>query len=477
MLGVGTGRPPPSAMGSPHTGHDGVAGPPDPDVSRPIADHASDPYATERDAWTALTSAHGLGPVGFAALLAEFGTGRAIMEVASGPSGVDRLMATPSGGTDGRDHAPIHAGVARAIASAVQRSDEIVSRVRSLGVRVVTVEEPTYPSRLASIAMPPHVLFVTGDPAALSRERAVAIVGTRRATTAGRTTAGRIATALVAADATIVSGLAFGIDGVAHEATVRAGGTTVAVIGGGHAVVAPRSHARLAAAIIAGGGAVVSELAPDVKPSHGTFPRRNRIISGLSDATVVVEAPARSGALITASWALEQGRPCYLVPGGLDAPASAGCLAFLREWEHEAHIVAGIPQLIADLGFARPVARPPRRCRRGDDSVPRGGGGGDRHPAGRRPRHGRRAGGRHGPAGRDRPHRARPARAPGPRRGDPWPLPPRWSAPGRTCADQATMSEYPRWGCPARGVSATLGHASRPNETQRPRGCLPAAPH
>nr|MBA2299510.1 DNA-protecting protein DprA [Chloroflexota bacterium] len=160
----------------------------------------------------------------------------------------------------------------------------------------------------------------------------------------------------------VVSGLAFGIDGAAHEATVRAGGTTVAVIGGGHAVLAPRSHARLAAAIIAAGGAVVSELAPDVEPSRGTFPRRNRIISGLSDATVVVEAPARSGALITASWALEQGRSCYLVPGAIDAPASAGCLSFLREWEPEAHLVAGVPQLIADLGFAQPVTG-------GDDAV------------------------------------------------------------------------------------------------------------
>ena len=339
MLGVGVGRAEEAA-------------PPAPDADAP----ASDPYAAERDAWTVLTSAHGLGPVGFAALLARFGSGRAIVEVAASPSAVQRLMAATGLHPDRPDQHPIHASVARAIVSVVERSDEIVARVRSLGVRVVTVEEPAYPIRLASVAMPPHVLFVTGDPAALSRERAVAIVGTRRATTGGRTTAGRIATALVAADATVVSGLAFGIDGAAHEATVRAGGTTVAVIGGGHAVVAPRAHARLAAAIIANGGAVVSELAPDVQPSQGTFPRRNRIISGLSDATVVVEAPARSGALITASWALEQGRPCYLVPGGLDAPASAGCLAFLREWEPEAHIVAGIPQLIADLGFAQPVA-------------------------------------------------------------------------------------------------------------------------
>jgi DNA processing protein len=179
-------------------------------------------------------------------------------------------------------------------------------------------------------------------------------VGTRRATSAGRTTAGRVASALVAAEAAVISGLAFGIDGAAHEATVRAGGRTVAVIGGGHASLGPHAHTRLAAAIVAAGGAVVSELAPDVAPSRGTFPRRNRIISGLADATVVIEAPARSGALITASWALEQGRECFLVPGGLDAPASAGCLSFLREFR-DAQIVAGIPQLIADLGFAHPT--------------------------------------------------------------------------------------------------------------------------
>ncbi len=330
--------------------------PPGPTAAQLDGNIGPDPYAEERDAWTVLTCAHGLGPIGFAALLARFGTGRAILEVAGGPSGVERLMATPSLRVDRGDHGPIHLGVARAIAAAVEHAETTVRRVRELAVRVVTIEEPAYPVRLASVAMPPHVLFVTGNPAALSRDRAVAIVGTRRATTAGRTTAGRIAAALVAADAAVVSGLAFGIDGAAHEATVRAGGITVAVIGGGHAVVAPRSHARLAAAIIAAGGAVVSELPPDVKPSHGTFPRRNRIISGLSDATVVVEAPARSGALITASWALEQGRPCYLVPGSIDAPASTGCLAFLREWEPEAHIVAGIPQLIADLGYAQPRA-------------------------------------------------------------------------------------------------------------------------
>ena len=113
---------------------------------------------------------------------------------------------------------------------------------------------------------------------------------------------------------------------------------------------------------MAGGGAVVSELAPDIAPSKGTFPRRNRIISGLADATVVVEAPARSGALITAVLGARAGSRLLLVPGAVDAPASAGCLAFLREFPGRARIVAGIPQLIDDLGLADHLAE----ARRGD---------------------------------------------------------------------------------------------------------------
>jgi DNA processing protein len=310
----------------------------------------ADPYAPERDAWAVLASVHGLGPIGLAALLASYGSAQDVLALAAEPGGVERLIATPTADVGRRDQ-PILEPVALAIAEAAQSADPIVGRLRALGVRVVTVEEPSYPARLAAIAMPPHVLYLHGSTVAMSRARAVAVVGTRRATAAGRSTTFRIATALAAADATVVSGLAFGIDGAAHEATLRAGGTTVAVIGGGHASVGPAAHARLAEAIVAKGGTVVSELAPDVPPSTGTFPRRNRIISGLTDATVVVEAPAKSGALITASWALEQGRACFLVPGPIDSRTAAGCLAFLREFPEVTHIVSGVPQLIADLGF------------------------------------------------------------------------------------------------------------------------------
>ena len=314
----------------------------------------------ERDAWAVLAHADGLGPVGFNALLRRYRTGLAILEEATSAGGVERLAAIElDPGSDEaapNHHRRLNAGVAQAIAEAAQRADQTLARLRALGLRVVTTADDTYPSRLAAIDMPPHVLYVLGEPHALEARSAVAIVGTRRATDAGRATAARLAATLVSVGSTVVSGLATGIDGAAHSATVHAGGTTVAVIGSGHAALFPRIHQRLARSIVDAGGAIVSELAPDIQPTRGTFPRRNRVISGLADATVVVDAPARSGALLTASWALEQGRDCFLVPGPIDAPASAGCLAFLREFPVETRIVAGIPQLIEDLGLAARLA-------------------------------------------------------------------------------------------------------------------------
>ena len=329
------------------------------DVPRPAG--ASGPGDAERDAWAVLAGVRGLGPVGFGALLTRYGSGIAILAEASSPGGPARLAArAPDRGPLDEPPASVSVApaVAEAIATAAKTADRTIERIRQLGLRVVTIEDSAYPLRLAAIDMPPHVLYVLGDPAALSAAAAVAIVGTRRATDAGRAIAARIAADLVATGASVVSGLAVGIDGAAHAAALHARGTTVAVIGSGLADIHPRAHHRLAASIVAGGGAVVSELAPEVTPSHGTFPRRNRIISGLADATVVVEAPARSGALITASWALEQGRACFLVPGPIGAPASAGGLAFLREFPDSARIVAGIPQLIDDLGLADHLAEP-----------------------------------------------------------------------------------------------------------------------
>jgi DNA processing protein len=315
--------------------------------------------AAERDAWAVLAAVDGLGPMGFNALLKRYGSGMAILAEAASSGGIRRLAATPY--RDEMDGAPrrlINGALADAIADAAQGATATLVRLAGLGLHVVTTLDIAYPRRLAAIDMPPHVLFVLGDPVAMEARSSVAIVGTRRATDAGRALTARLAAALVSVGCTIVSGLATGIDGSAHAATVHARGTTVAVIGSGHAALFPRIHTRLATSIVAAGGAIVSELAPDIQPTHGTFPRRNRVISGLADATIVVEAPARSGALITASWALEQGRECFIVPGSIDAPASAGCLAFLREFAGGARIVAGIPQLIDDLGLADYLTQP-----------------------------------------------------------------------------------------------------------------------
>jgi DNA processing protein len=125
----------------------------------------------------------------------------------------------------------------------------------------------------------------------------------------------------------------------------------VAVLGSGHGRLYPAAHRPLADEIVATGGAVISELAPGVSGTQGTFPRRNRLISGLAGATVVIEAPVRSGALITAAHALEQGRECFLVPGQIGARQSEGCLRFLRENHGQARIVASVADLLDDLGF------------------------------------------------------------------------------------------------------------------------------
>ena len=348
----------------------GVAGPGGPRDRHPPAVEDAAGAATlpttadaERDAWAVLAAVEGLGPIGFAALLACYGTAQAVLIDAARPGGTARLVAAPTDLHDGRRHRdhPIEAKVATRIAAAVQDGPRLLARLRALDLQVLTLEERAYPARLAGVQLPPSVLFVRGNATALCRDRAVAVVGTRRPSGSGRAIAGRIARGLVAAEAAVVSGLAFGIDGAAHEAAIRAGGTTIAVIGGGHAHRGPRAHDRLADAIVTTGGAIVSEYAPDVEPTTGTFPRRNRIISGLSEATVLVEAPARSGALITASWAMEQGREVFVVPGPIDAPASEGCLALLREFGAEVRVVAGVPHLIADLGYgSAPVPAPGR---------------------------------------------------------------------------------------------------------------------
>jgi DNA processing protein len=312
----------------------------------------------ERDAWVVLAAVEGVGPVSFGRLLARFGSARAVLAVAAGRDGVRRLVAATAG--EETASTTLGADAARELVAAARDPRLVLDPVQRAGLGVLTLEDDAYPSRLRLVELPPPVLFVRGDPTALERARAVAIVGTRRPTEVGRATAGRIADAVASLGATIVSGLALGVDGAAHAAAVRAGTPTIAVIGGGHERLYPAAHHGLARAIAAGGGAVVSEFGPHTHPTRGTFPRRNRLISGLADATVVVEAGARSGALTTAAWALEQGRGLHIVPGRLDDPSVAGSLAFLRE-AGDAKVVAGIPELLEDLGLLAPGGATARR--------------------------------------------------------------------------------------------------------------------
>jgi DNA processing protein len=309
---------------------------------------------TERQAWAVLASVPGIGPVGFGALLRRFGSALEILRVSRRTHAGARLVA--AGRAEGRTTFDL--AVAAELSRVAADPSAVLSTLEAARVEIVTLDDGVYPPRLRAIELPPPVLFVTGDTAALSAEHVVAIVGTRRPTDGGRLLAARIASAIARVGGVVVSGLAVGIDGAAHAAVVEEGGLTIGVLGSGHARLYPRAHARLAARIAATGGAIVSELLPDTPARRDTFPRRNRLISGLADATVVVEAGIKSGALITAGWALEQGRECYMVPGSTDSAQSAGCRDWLRTYPDEVRIVAGIPELIHDLGLLGGPGRP-----------------------------------------------------------------------------------------------------------------------
>ncbi len=219
---------------------------------------------------------------------------------------------------------------------------------------LLTPADAAYPALLREIATPPPQLFVRGHVAALSLPQ-LAIVGSRNATPVGAETAHNFASHLAARGFCITSGLAEGIDAAAHRGALAVGGRTVAVCGTGPDIVYPRHHEGLAAEIIAGGGAVVSEFAPGTAVYRGNFPRRNRLISGLSVGTLVVEAGVRSGALITARHALEQGRDVFAIPGSIHNPVARGCHRLIRNGaklvETAADIVEELTSLLASLGL------------------------------------------------------------------------------------------------------------------------------
>ena len=250
-------------------------------------------------------------------------------------------------------------------ADLVRRAEGILARAARASLESIPWSDPRYPIALTTIADPPPVLWVRGCVAALEGP-AVGIVGARAASAYALSVAERLAADLAACGLTVVSGLARGVDSAAHRGVVAAGGVTVAVLGCGVDVMYPPEHASLARDI-AKDGAVTSELVPGTRPLPGFFPLRNRIISGLSRAIVVIEAGEKSGSLITARCALDQGRDVLAVPGNVLSGRNRGAHGLLRDG---ATIVESADDILEALGMARQTDPPADASRDGAAVAP-----------------------------------------------------------------------------------------------------------
>jgi len=241
----------------------------------------------------------------------------------------------------------IGASLARAISTQAGTpvAEETVALCQRHGVEMLIEGDARYPRLLSQIHDPPGVLFARGSFEPCDA-LAIAMVGARHASAYGRRVAHQLAGALARAGYTIVSGLARGIDAAAHRGAIEAGGRTIAVLGSGVLEVYPPEHAELALEVTRH-GAVVSEVPPLAQPQAGAFPARNRIISGLSLGTIVVEAADRSGSLITARLAGEQGREVFAVPGPIDSRMSRGCHRLIRDG---AKLVECVDDVLEELG-------------------------------------------------------------------------------------------------------------------------------
>lgn len=206
---------------------------------------------------------------------------------------------------------------------------EEYAKIERLGAKLITLADDQYPALLKRLEDAPLVLYVRGELSAAD-DRALAVVGTRKATTYGRTVAHRLSKELAAQGITIISGLAHGIDSAAHQGALDGGGRTLAILGNGVDKIYPRDQLKLAEQIMRC-GAIISEFPLGMPPEKRNFPRRNRVISGLSLGVMVAEAPENSGALITASTAAEQGREVFAVPGNILNPMSRGSNRLIQE--------------------------------------------------------------------------------------------------------------------------------------------------
>ena len=286
---------------------------------------------TEKLAWLALRGITGVGPVLFQRLTETLGS----------PA---RVFQAPE-----RELRAVR-GVSDALAEAIlgfrdwDRVEERLARLKAYGAEMLTLDDPQYPVRLKEIPFPPPLIFVKGE---IKPEDALALamVGTRQASFQGKQTCRSLAKELARRGVTVVSGLARGIDTAAHQGALEAGGRTLAVLGCGLDVVYPPENRELYARIPAS-GALVTEYPLGTPPEAHNFPRRNRLISGLSLGVLVVEAALRSGALITARCAMDQGREVLAVPGPVNAPTSQGPHQLIQEG---AKLIQNVDDILAEL--------------------------------------------------------------------------------------------------------------------------------
>ncbi len=294
----------------------------------------------EREYLVILNLVRGLGTVRIRNLMAHFGTAAEIFrQPASALSRVE--------------------GIGSRLARAIRNWEELEYReefrlIGKLGLEVLTIFDPEYPENLKEIYDPPAVLYQMGSLVPEDKP-ALAVVGSRRASHYGLQAARKLASQIVARGFTVVSGLARGIDTEAHRGALAGGGRTIAVLGSGLGNIYPAENRGLAEEI-AGSGAVISEFPVRAVPDRQNFPLRNRVVSGLSLGTVVVEAAERSGALITARLAMEQGRVVMAVPGRIDSYSAQGANALIRDG---AKMVSGIDDILEEFEYLFPEHRPP----------------------------------------------------------------------------------------------------------------------
>lgn len=289
---------------------------------------------TNQEACIILNLMNGIGPARLSALLGFCGEPQEIFRIPR------------------QDLASV-SGISEALAEKIANWEKYVDLEHELdlakrgGVRIITRGDDDYPELLSQIHDPPICLYVRGQLPADLCSRSLAIVGTRNVTSYGQRMAKHLAEAAAYSSFVVVSGLAFGVDVIAHKAALDAGGDSISVLGGGLARIQPQEHVPLAREIAAH-GAVISEFPMEFSPTRHSFPMRNRIISGLCKGTLVIEAGLNSGSLITASYAIEQGRMVFAVPGQADNPQAAGCNRLIRQ---NAVLTETFDDILAEFDF------------------------------------------------------------------------------------------------------------------------------